>query len=321
MPAYPLVSLVTSFYNRAETVADSLGSLLAQDYPNYEIIAIDDGSSDETLAEMRKFDDSRLHLITRENKGFTRSICEAVRLAKGEFIAMHDGGDVSHPDRIRKQVEILTTMPNVGVCSCQVVNPIIGTGRTKLLGKRNGLNFEEALLKENLFTHGEVMFRRRVYDEVGGYRTVFYFSQDLDLWLRMSKHVDYHIIQEPLYSRPEIDGSVSATPDKTLRQQRFSELARQCAERRSAGLTDLVDQYCDGALDHMLPSKRLADKLAMIALRYAVRADDIEGARKLASAARAEAPTIKNRAVNLAVQGYSIFSPLRNGISSAIRRH
>jgi hypothetical protein len=288
----PMVSVLTIFYNRADLVATSLGSVLNQTYRNLEVIAIDDGSTDETLAEMEKFaGDHRLRLIAKENSGFTNSMIMAAGLARGSLIAVHDAGDVSLPERVARQVEAMRAYPDVGVVGCKVVNPVIGTARTKIVGRPNGLPFRPSLMARNMFTHGEVMFRKNLYDKVAGYRRQFRFAQDIDLWIRISQHAGYHTVQDVLYERVEIAGSVSASAEKTLAQQQFSELARQCGESIDRGGPDPVEQFGDEAPAKLKPSARLADKLARIAIRFALRSNDVDGAARIARAAVASKRT------------------------------
>lgn len=293
---FPCVSVVTVFHNRALLVKSSLGSLLDQTYGNLEIIAVDDGSTDDTFAQMCKFSDDRLHLLTQRNSGFTNAMIWAIAKARGSIIAVHDAGDVSYPDRIAQQVDVLLARPEVGVVGCLVKNPIIGTKRTKILGVGNGLDFRKALLRENIFTHGEVTFRKSVYDQVGGYRSFFRFAQDLDLWLRMSAVCDYHTVQQLLYERFDIPGSVSGTPEKSAMQQRFSEVARQSAEAINAGGRDLVDLHGADAMAHMQRSRRLAAKLMRGAQRRAIRSRDFHGALVMARAAITHRPTRRTSA-------------------------
>lgn len=299
----PLVSVVTCFYNRRELVSASIESLLGQTYQNLEIIALDDGSTDGTFEALSRYTDSRLIVRRHDNKGFTRSMIDAVGMATAPLIAVHDAGDISLPARIARQVDVMTSMPDVGICGCLVENPILGTSRSKIVGRSNGQPFRRTLLSTNLFTHGEVMFRREVYDRAGGYRAYFRFAQDLDLWLRMSAFTDYHTVQEVLYRRLEIPGSVSADATKNARQQRFAELARQCAEAVDAGLPDLLDVHGESALDSLKPSRRLAEKLVARALRFAVRSNDFGGSALLAREAIAEKVTLKTALASVLMLG------------------
>src|SRR5690625_1367943 len=130
-----LVSIVTVFYNRANYVKASIESLLNQTYENIEIIAIDDGSTDNTLEKLKLFEsDSRFKVISHSNIGFVRSIKKAIKYSNGEVIAVHGSGDISLPSRIEKQVDILIKKPHIGVVGCEVklINPLINTSQIQV---------------------------------------------------------------------------------------------------------------------------------------------------------------------------------------------
>lgn len=290
----PVVSIVTVFYNRARYVAASLQSLLAQSYPHIEIIAVDDGSTDGTLAELDRFSrDPRVKVIGKPNSGFTNSMRDAIAISTGSLIAVHGSGDISHPDRIARQVEALRLRPGVGIVGCHVVNPVIGQNRAKRVGRPNGLDFRAELLRGNMFTHGEVMYRKELYEAAGGYRPFFVLGQDLDLWLRMSRLSGYWIVEDILYTREEIPGGVSTSPEKVIRQQRLTELARQCAEEVDAARPDLIDAYGADAVNRMRKTARLANRLALNGLRTMVNVGDSARGWPLIVASFAERKTLR----------------------------
>ncbi len=271
----PLVSIVTVFHNRAGHVRASLQSLVMQTYPDIEILAVDDGSTDGTLGELQRFaDDPRVIIVAKQNSGFTSTMREAIARARGSLIAVHGSGDISYPERIARQVAVLTQQPDVGVVGCHLLTPVAGQNRSKRIGRPNGLDFRTELLRGNMFTHGEVMYRKGLYEAVGGYRAAFVLGQDLDLWLRMSRMAGYWIVQDILYQRAELPNGVSTSPEKVLRQQRFTELARQCAEAVDAGQADPVERHGADALALMRRSRRLADRLALNGLRVMINGGD-----------------------------------------------
>ena len=291
----PSVSIVTIFHNRATSVGESIGSLLAQEHADIEIIAVDDGSTDDTLAQLRAIVDPRLTVVAQTNIGFTRAINAAIARTHGQYIAIHGAGDISLPTRIARQAAILDARPDVGVVGCHVRNDAkLGPG-SYVVRPQEGLPFFQTLLDRNLFTHGEVMFRRDLFDRVGGYREVFSFAQDRDLWLRMSQHMDYAIVPEILYLRRRFPDGVSSDPNKLLLQAYASDFAVQLAAAKdrnmgSKGVPDLLDRH--GPLSAFLRkrSPRLARTIAWTGARRMVMGDMAAG-WSLVSAARAERMT------------------------------
>jgi glycosyltransferase involved in cell wall biosynthesis len=276
-PAIPLISVVTAFYNRESEVASSIGSLLAQSYPNLEIVVVDDGSTDGTAAALRKLNDPRITIISRPNRGFVASMNEAIAASRGEFVAVHGSGDLSLPDRISHQAEVLRERLEVGVVGCWVENDEADGNGTRIYKAPAGLPFHQTLLTRNLFTHGEAMFRRSLYDQVGGYREFFHFAQDRDLWLRISRLADYAIVPEVLYRRFKPSGGISTDPDRMVLQTYLSDFAVQCAKTVDEGERDPVDKYGHLAVFLRERPATLARKLAWYGAKIMVAGDIARG--------------------------------------------
>ena len=108
----PLVTAITVFYNREAHVAQSVESLLAQDYPNLEILLVDDGSKDGTLDALQAYEsDLRVSVISGRNQGLVGALRAAIAQAQGSLIAIHGSGDISLPNRLSRQVEALGRAP------------------------------------------------------------------------------------------------------------------------------------------------------------------------------------------------------------------
>src|SRR3954452_13603182 len=123
MSGQPDVSVVMSVYNGATTLRETLDSIRAQQGVELEVIVVDDGSTDGT-AEI--LDAAKgLRVIHQENQGLTRSLITGCRAARAPFIARHDSGDRSHPDRLRKQLDLITSADDIVLVSCstQYVGP------------------------------------------------------------------------------------------------------------------------------------------------------------------------------------------------------
>ncbi len=116
----PLVTVLLPVYNRP-TVVKTIDSILKQTYKNFEILIIDNASTDNTVDEIKKIEDSRIRLIVNEeNKGQTYSLNKGLQLAKGTYIARIDSDDLALPTRLEKQVTFLEEHPDYGLCGCWV---------------------------------------------------------------------------------------------------------------------------------------------------------------------------------------------------------
>lgn len=232
MHALPKVSVITGFYNRGRLLARTLDSLLAQTYPNLEIIVFDDCSTDDTSKRLEAYEarnDPRLRVIRHErNIGFTAGMIGAIAQAEGEFIAVQGSGDASSPTRIARQAEVLAARPDVGVVGCYYRNVVEESGiyrvRTPDASK---LTYAKLLAGKNSFSHGEVMYRKDLYLRVGGYRTAFRFCQDADLWIRLRKHCKFETVDEVLYDRYILPDGFSYKPEKAVQQICYTVLCRR----------------------------------------------------------------------------------------------
>lgn len=236
--ALPKVSLVMACYNCEGTLRESLNSILEQTMSDFEAILIDDGSRDRTPEILRDYasKDERLRLIIRENRGLTTSLIEGCQLARAPYVARQDGDDYSSPDRLMLQSEYLDGNPQIGFVSC-FANYVGPKGEFLNVVDRP-LNPEEAthrLLNERLGppAHGTVMFRRTLYEEVGGYREPFYFAQDADLWLRMAEKAKIGYVNKPCYVLRVHAESISGT-NRPIQKQ-YGVLAHECRSARLKG--------------------------------------------------------------------------------------
>ncbi|KAB8133670.1 glycosyltransferase [Gracilibacillus oryzae] len=263
-----LVSIVTVFYNREGRILNSVNSLLNQTYQNIEIIAVDDGSTDNTLKELKSIKNPRLKVITHENCGFTKSIIKAIDSANAEIIAVHGSGDYSYPERIKRQLEILLSNHEIGVVGCYVENYNIYNESINI-NKPNINSIDNAtksLINKNCFTHGEVMFRKEVYYKAGKYRHFFIFAQDRDLWLRMSLITKFGVVKEVLYKRYTFKDGVSGSTEKQLMQSYYSQFAIQCLQMRLKQGVDHIDLHGEHAAFFLKKDQNLAKRLLRLAI-------------------------------------------------------
>lgn len=303
-----LVSVISVFYNRAEYVLESVNSILDQTYKNLEIILVDDGSTDNTYDLFKEFDDNRIKLIKQQNQGFTKSIIDAIKLSKGEVVAIHGSGDISLPNRIEEQVKIIERKENIGIVGCYVENIDKESGVSNLYIPRtpNGnQTFTDLLIDGNIFTHGEVMFKKEIYNKVGGYRSFFKYTQDYDLWMRMSLKTDYFIIPKKLYRRYRLNDGVSSSVFKKAIQKYYGSIVRQCVEMLKLGKPDLIDIYGDEAAFFRRKDKDLSKKFAKMALHELIKKNN-ENSKLLIDLSRNEVNTIFNyiskKIINLSIR-------------------
>ncbi|MDW2169813.1 glycosyltransferase family A protein [Vibrio sp. 1567] len=246
----PKVSIVCAWYNRSKYIKDTVDSLLKQEFDSFEVIIVNDGSTDPNVKQvLDSYEDDRLTIIHQENSGFVSSISRAISIAKGQFIAVQGSGDISLPNRIRDQYELIAFDDNVVAVSCWVETRSLDTNDNEAITGYHKIEHDlvknkDFMKSENPFTHGEVMFRKHTYDMVNGYRSAFKYGQDRDLWLRMTTYGYGRVLKKVSYVRREfaLDG-VSTNIGKQLLQAKLTVLARQCNEERLQTGFDCIEKH------------------------------------------------------------------------------
>ena len=228
-------------YNAEGTLRRAVESILTQTFRDFEFIIVNDGSVDGTaqiLAEYAKAD-SRVRVIEQANQGLTRSLVTASEMARGVYLARQDADDVSLPDRLQKQVDVLESDPGCVLVTSWVedVSPEgVVCNLHKSLTHRVRIDSQTEAELTGIAAHGSVMMRREEFDKAGGYRACFYYAQDSDLWLRLSSRGRFSVVPSVLYRRVIGIGSISSRFRQA--QTRFCELAQASYRAVRAGASD-----------------------------------------------------------------------------------
>ena len=175
-----------SAYNDQKYIKEAIDSILNQSFSDFEFIIIDDASSDDTLAEINSYNDNRIKLIkNKENKGLTANLNNALKIAKGEYIARMDGDDISYPERLRKQVEYLDNNREVYLIGTSVQS----FGETELFWTLpdDSEELRIRMLLRPVFAHPSFMFRRELLEEGFFYDEAYRTAQDYDFAARVSR--------------------------------------------------------------------------------------------------------------------------------------
>ena len=198
----PLVSVIIPTYNRWPLVTETIDSALGQDYPNVEVIVVDDGSTDETETELTKRYGSRVRYLKQENQGPGAARNTGIEIAAGEYIAFLDSDDLWLPNKLSVQVAAMADNEEWALAynPCLIVAAdgrntgqlYMHTGRG-----RTGDNFELMLNLQPIMTSAVIM-RRAVFDKVSAFDEEMLSAQDVDLWLRVTMHYPAGYIRAPL---------------------------------------------------------------------------------------------------------------------------
>lgn len=216
MADVPLISVLMPAYNARRYLREAVDSILAQSFGDYEFIIIDDGSTDDTLAILKRYaaKDRRIRIQSGPNEGVSASLNKALALARGEFVARMDADDVSLPTRFEKQVRFLQQRPDYVLVGsrCMLIDP---DGFP--ICEKTDIAFEHEEIDSLLLrmswplVHPAVMMRTDALRKVGGYDTKYRTNQDHDLFLRLAEVGRLANLPEVLLNYRQHFQSVGAT--------------------------------------------------------------------------------------------------------------
>ena len=230
----PHVSVVTTVFNGAEYIRESLGSVLRQTGIDLELIVVDDGSTDgspEILKEIAQAD-PRVRVLRQPNAGLTQALVRGCAEVRAPLIARHDSDDWSLDGRLAVQAARLNSDPQLSMCSCSC----------RALGPRGEYMFEitrhddpnwatdQLVNHDQGIPHGSMMFRRSHYEQVSGYRPQFYFAQDKDLWFRLAEVGKLTYLPQVYYAYRLQESSISSRFRES--QLSLAKLIRSCRAAR-----------------------------------------------------------------------------------------
>lgn len=185
----PLVSVLITAWNAQQYIAAAIDSVLQQTYTHFEVIVVDDGSTDNTSQIVNQFNSDKITLISLAgNRGIPAALNEGLRRCEGKYIARLDADDLCLPNRLAHQVNILEGTPEIGVLGGSA---LAITGDEKVLPSiqvRTDFNLGCRLLFGNQLKSSTVMLRHSVLrDNVIFYNENFPNAQDYELWCRLSQ--------------------------------------------------------------------------------------------------------------------------------------
>ncbi len=207
-----LVSVILPLYNAEKFIKLAVDSVLNQTYKNFELIIINDGSTDNSYKIVSEISDSRILLINQENLGLAATLNKCLKLAKGDLIARMDADDICEPNRLELQVKCFQKNPNL----------VLLGGSTKYIDENGKLiaqsfpivgsnNIKYFLLnKGNVIAHPTVMFKKEAVLKAGGYcEKIGQYFEDHDLWVSMFKLGDFENLETPILQYRLTPGSIS----------------------------------------------------------------------------------------------------------------
>ncbi|OYV93440.1 MAG: glycosyl transferase [Ferrovum sp. 37-45-19] len=210
----PLISVIMPIYNGAADLRRALDTVLSQTFTDFEVIAINDGSQDETAELLNAVDDPRVKVVHQANMGLAATLNRGLAMARGALIARQDHDDLSHPERFAKQVAYLNHNPQ---CILLGTAAEIWVGDDPS-GRAHDHPTDHALIAfdllfNNPFVHSSIMMRRGAVLAIGGYTTDKSRQppEDYELWSRLARRGRVANLPERLLVYREVPQSISRT--------------------------------------------------------------------------------------------------------------
>ncbi|RUR83029.1 glycosyltransferase family 2 protein [Chlorogloeopsis fritschii PCC 9212] len=206
----PKVSVIIPAYNAMTYLPETVESVLRQTFTDFEVLIIDDGSSDNIVQWVSELEDPRVKLISQDNQGVSVARNTAIAHAQGEYLAFLDADDLWAPTKLEKQVICLDRHPSVGlVHTWMVFIDREGKSTGRVMTSNAEGDAKKQLLEKNMVACSSVMVRRCCLQTVGGFEPNLHFAEDWDMWIRISSHYPFAVIKEPLYYYRQVPNSLS----------------------------------------------------------------------------------------------------------------
>lgn len=231
----PSISVIMAVHNGETYIRAAVQSVLKQTFKDFELIVVDDGSTDQTAKMVSEFDDKRIKLIKNQvnmERSYSRNL--AVKMSSGEYLAILDADDICLEERFEKQLQFMRSNEDVGLLGSDAY---ILDQNDKIIGyisPPKGSQYIDWLLNfDSVLVHSSAFIRREVFTKAGGYTIGLEPSEDYDLWCRVSNFTLIENISEPLVMYRQHQTNSSTLFADLQKQRRFSIAAKRIKNRLS----------------------------------------------------------------------------------------
>ena len=194
-----LISVIIPVYNGEKTIRETIDSVIKQTFDNFELIVINDGSTDSTLDIVNSIQDSRIKVFSYDNAGQSASRNWGISLAKGEYISFIDADDLWTPDKLESQLQALQENPQAAV-AYSWTDWIDEAGEPWGRGihiSESGDVYGKLLLNDFVANGSNVLIKSEALKEVGGFETSLIPAEDWDMWIRLASRYHFVVVPSP----------------------------------------------------------------------------------------------------------------------------
>jgi glycosyltransferase involved in cell wall biosynthesis len=237
----PVVSVIIAAYNATNYIEESINSILGQTISDFELILIDDGSTDNTLAVIEKYAqiDARIVVVSQKNAGPASARNVGISMAKSQWIAILDADDIALPERLEQQLEFVTANPDTVLLGtgCIEIDENGGFLKTHRYPTNHGFLIRHLERQQAFPPHSSCLYHTETVRRLGGFNKNFIQSEDADLWLCLSEVGHIACLPQPMVKlRKHSAGISNHNQGKTQRVMGMA--ARACHFLRLKGLAD-----------------------------------------------------------------------------------
>lgn len=278
-----MISVVIPLYNKDKQIVKTLYSVLKQTYPNFEVIVVNDGSTDNSLSEVSKISDSRIRLICQENKGVSAARNRGIQEAKSDYIAFLDADDEWQVDYLQTQMNLIKKYPSCSVWATSYIyrtpdgkenEPIIKNLRFKGMDGILDNYFEVASVSNPPLCSISVLIRKSALLEIGGFPVGIASGEDLLTWLKLALRtkIAYSRKTVAVYNIRFSHGIASKPMKKVSKEDPVGAILKDILKQYgdTAGLSAYISRWhemrASGAMKNT--QRLIAFKESILALRY-----------------------------------------------------
>lgn len=249
MEQHPTLSVLMPVYNGRAYIRPAIDSVLNQTFRDFELIVVNDGSTDDTLSIVQEYKDPRIVIINQKNMGVARSLNNGLAAARGKYVKRHDADDTSTPEAFQVQVDFMESHPEYVMVSNQIAfmstrGKIAWNHRQPQTKYFNNQPYQELSVNDfrpdnsSPVIHATVCFKLKEVMDLGGYRPEFIVSEDNDLWIRMAEKYKIAVLNTCNYF-VRLHGT-SATKVHAGKIKHFRKLLFEFSEERRTVGTDPI---------------------------------------------------------------------------------
>lgn len=223
----PLISAIMPTHNYGQYIEDAIDSILKQTYHHFELIIVDDASTDNTQDLIHKFKDDRIIYLKRNECSCSGVVArnDGMAIAKGDLIAVTDADDINLPDRFERQVEFFKQHQEIDLLGCGIIE--VDTKGTPISDPITRPQFKkpemyrQALLNyKNVLIHPTLMFRKYILERISGYND-FVSSGDTEFMIRASRYFRFYNLNDVLVFYRKHGQSITKTYGDKLRKHHY----------------------------------------------------------------------------------------------------